>query len=71
LSCDYSQIELRILAHLSGDELLIESFIRGEDIHTETAARIYNIDPVFVTPAMRRQAKAVNFGIVYGMGSLV
>ncbi|MBU2462317.1 DNA polymerase I, partial [bacterium] len=69
LSCDYSQIELRILAHLSGDELLIESFIRGEDIHTETAARIYNIDPVFVTPAMRRQAKAVNFGIVYGMGS--
>ncbi|MEK9148668.1 MAG: DNA polymerase, partial [Candidatus Desantisbacteria bacterium] len=64
----YSQIELRLLAHLSGDELLIESFIRGDDIHTETAARIYNIDPVFVTQAMRRQAKAVNFGIVYGMG---
>ncbi|MDI6752701.1 MAG: DNA polymerase I, partial [bacterium] len=68
LSADYSQIELRLLAHLSDDELLIASFLAGEDIHTETAARIYNIDPVFVTQAMRRQAKAVNFGIIYGMG---
>lgn len=65
---DYSQIELRVLAHLSGDEALQRIFQRGEDIHTATAAEVFGVAPPFVTPDMRRQAKAVNFGILYGMG---
>jgi len=63
---DYSQIELRLLAHMSGDPLLVEAFRRGEDIHTRTAAEVFRVGPLMVTPEMRRRAKAVNFGIVYG-----
>lgn len=67
IGADYSQIELRILAHLSGDEALIEAFRRGRDIHAETAAQVFGVPPERVTPEMRRQAKVINFGIVYGM----
>ncbi len=63
---DYSQIELRLLAHMSRDPALVESFTRNEDIHTRTAAEVFKIDPLMITPEMRRSAKAVNFGIVYG-----
>jgi len=63
---DYSQIELRLLAHMSEDKVLVESFGRGEDIHTRTAAEVFGVAPLMVTPEMRRNAKAVNFGIVYG-----
>lgn len=66
LACDYSQIELRLLAHLSGDEHLIEAFCEGEDFHAETAARVFGVPISEVTPALRSRAKAVNFGIVYG-----
>lgn len=69
LSVDYSQIELRILAHLSGDEGLIEAFCSGADFHTATAARIFGVKPDEVDSAMRSRAKAVNFGIVYGQGA--
>ncbi|MGQ9499198.1 MAG: DNA polymerase I [Dissulfurimicrobium sp.] len=67
LSADYSQIDLRVLAHYCGDETLIHAFKRDEDIHIRTAAEVYDIMPEFVTPEMRRVAKTVNFGIVYGM----
>lgn len=67
LSADYSQIELRILAHLSGDEALIDAFRNDMDIHTRTAADVFGVDIDKVTALMRRQAKAVNFGIVYGI----
>jgi DNA polymerase-1 len=67
LSADYSQIELRILAHLSGDEALIEAFRKDLDVHTSTAATVFEVPLEEVTPLMRRQAKAVNFGIVYGI----
>lgn len=67
LSADYSQIELRILAHYSDDPTLIRAFQDGEDIHTRTATEVFNLLPGFVTPELRRQAKAINFGIVYGM----
>jgi DNA polymerase-1 len=70
LSADYSQIELRIMAHLSGDERLIEDFRKGEDIHTSTAAAILDIPVEEVTADERRQAKTVNFGVMYGMGSV-
>jgi len=63
---DYSQIELRLLAHMSGDPVLVDSFTRNEDIHTRTAAEVFKVNPLMVTPDMRRSAKAVNFGIVYG-----
>jgi DNA polymerase I len=63
---DYSQIELRLLAHFSQDPVLTEAFRNGEDIHTRTAAEVFNVSPMMVTPDMRRDAKAVNFGIVYG-----
>ncbi|HLC26076.1 MAG TPA: DNA polymerase I [bacterium] len=66
LSADYSQIELRILAHFAGDEVMQEAFQRGEDIHARTAAEIFGVDSLGVTPEMRRVAKTVNFGIVYG-----
>ena len=69
ISADYSQIELRILAHLSGDGPLSEAFARGADIHTDTAARVFHVPGDLVTPDMRRQAKAVNFGVVYGMSA--
>ena len=68
LSADYSQIELRVLAHLSADPALIEAFHSGQDIHTSTAATLFGVLPGLVTGEMRRRAKAVNFGIVYGMG---
>jgi DNA polymerase I len=67
MSADYSQVELRILAHLSGDEALIDAFRQGIDIHTRTAADVFEVPIEEVTPLMRRQAKAVNFGIVYGI----
>jgi len=68
VSADYSQIELRFLAHLSGDENLTRAFVKGEDIHAATAARIFGTSENQVTPEMRRRAKVVNFGIIYGMG---
>jgi DNA polymerase-1 len=67
LAADYSQIELRIFAHLSGEEALLEAFRRNEDIHTRTAADILHVAPDAVTPEMRRLAKVVNFGILYGI----
>ena len=66
LVADYSQIELRLLAHMSEDPVLSESFRRNEDIHTRTAAEVFKVDPTLVSSDMRRAAKAVNFGIVYG-----
>lgn len=66
---DYSQIELRVLAHLSGDKAMIKTFCDGGDIHTETAASVLNVPPELITPEQRRSAKAVNFGIVYGIGA--
>lgn len=63
---DYSQIELRLLAHMSLDPVLVDAFRHGEDIHTRTAAEVFGVGPMMVTPEMRRNAKAVNFGIVYG-----
>lgn len=66
VAADYSQIELRLLAHMSRDKVLTEAFIHGEDIHTRTAAEVFGVPPLMVTPEMRRDAKAVNFGIVYG-----
>ncbi|MEK6776155.1 MAG: DNA polymerase I [bacterium] len=68
LSADYSQVELRILAHLSKDQTLITAFENQEDIHTRTAAEIFGLPTEMVTPEMRRDAKVVNFGIIYGMG---
>jgi DNA polymerase I len=69
LSADYSQIELRLLAHFSQDPLLDEAFRRGDDIHTLTASRVFGVPPLMVTPDHRRQAKVVNFGIVYGLSA--
>ncbi|WP_455136602.1 DNA polymerase I [Thermophilibacter sp.] len=66
LACDYSQIELRLLAHLSGDEHLVAAFCEGADFHRATAARVFGVGVDEVTPQMRSRAKAVNFGIVYG-----
>ncbi|MBZ9608559.1 DNA polymerase I [Clostridium estertheticum] len=68
LSADYSQIELRVLAHIAGDENLIEAFIKHCDIHTKTASEVFNVPVGEVTALMRSNAKAVNFGIVYGIG---
>lgn len=68
IDADYSQIELRILAHISGDRNMIEAFNSGADIHTSTAATVFGVAPEDVTPEMRKRAKAVNFGILYGMG---
>lgn len=68
VDADYSQIELRVMAHLSGDENMIAAFTSGEDIHTSTAAKIFDMPPEMVTPEMRTAAKAVNFGIIYGIG---
>lgn len=69
LDADYSQIELRVLAHIANDENMIAAFASGEDIHTNTAAQVFDLPPMFVTPLMRSRAKAVNFGIVYGIGA--
>ena len=69
VDADYSQIELRVLAALAEDTAMIEAFRSGEDIHTKTAAQVFDLPPAFVTPQMRSRAKAVNFGIVYGIGA--
>jgi DNA polymerase I len=66
ITADYSQIELRLLAHLSRDPVLVDAFRKGDDIHTRTAAEVFHVDPLSITADMRRRAKAVNFGIVYG-----
>lgn len=69
VSADYSQIELRVLAHLSDEERLKDSFHSGRDIHTETASWVFSIEPGLVTPELRRVAKMINFGLLYGMSS--
>ena len=69
IDADYSQIELRVLAHLSGDDNMINAFKNNEDIHTITASQVFGLPPEMVTPEMRSRAKAVNFGIVYGIGA--
>jgi DNA polymerase-1 len=69
LAADYSQIDLRVLAHYSQDAVLLQAFRSGGDIHARTAAQLFSVSPVFVTPEMRRVAKTINFGIVYGMSS--
>jgi DNA polymerase-1 len=66
---DYSQIDLRVLAHYSQDKALLEAFRSGQDIHNQTAAEIFFVSPMLITPQMRRVAKTINFGIVYGMSS--
>ncbi|MFZ2223577.1 MAG: DNA polymerase I [Candidatus Deferrimicrobium sp.] len=67
VGADYSQVELRLLAHLSGDAELIRRFRQGDDIHTATAAAVFGVDPSAVSPELRRRAKVINFGILYGM----
>lgn len=69
IDADYSQIELRVLAHISGDKNMIDAFKSGEDIHAKTASQVFNLPPIFITPELRSRAKAVNFGIVYGIGA--
>jgi DNA polymerase-1 len=68
VAADYSQIELRILAHVSEDPVLMAAFAAGDDIHTRTAAEIFRVRPDAITPDMRRTAKVINFGVIYGMG---
>jgi DNA polymerase-1 len=69
VSADYSQIELRIMAHLSGDPGLLDAFARGEDVHRATAAEVFGVTPLEVTSDQRRAAKAINFGLIYGMSA--
>jgi DNA polymerase-1 len=69
LSADYSQVELRILAHYSDDQILIRAFEKNEDVHARTAAEVFQVPPSSITPELRRQAKAINFGIIYGMSA--
>jgi DNA polymerase-1 len=69
LTADYSQIELRLLAHFSADPLLVEAYRRNDDVHTLTASQVFGVPPLMVTPEHRRQAKVVNFGIVYGLSA--
>lgn len=69
ISADYSQIELVVMAHLSGDKIMREAFLSGEDIHKATASLIYNVRVDDVTPEMRRTAKTINFGVIYGMSA--
>jgi DNA polymerase-1 len=69
VAADYSQVELRILAHIAGEQALIDAFRAGEDIHTSTAATVLGIAPALVSPEQRRAAKTINFGIMYGMSA--
>jgi DNA polymerase I len=69
VSADYSQIELRIMAHISGDEAMLRAFAEGEDIHRATAAEIFGVAPADVQPEQRRYAKVINFGLIYGMSA--
>ncbi|HLC40366.1 MAG TPA: DNA polymerase I [Methylomirabilota bacterium] len=69
LAADYSQVELRVLAHCAGEDVLIDSFRRGEDIHTRTASEVFHVEPERVTEEMRRVAKTVNFGVIYGVSA--
>ena len=69
LAADYSQIELRLIAELSNDQAMLDAFINGQDIHTATAAKVYNVELASVTPDQRRNAKTVNFSIIYGAGA--
>ena len=69
ISADYSQIELRIMAAFSGDEAMIEAFRKGEDIHRDTASRVYGVMPALVTDGQRSRCKMVNFGIIYGISA--
>jgi DNA polymerase-1 len=69
ISADYSQIELRVLAHLSRDPVFCDAFARDEDIHTRTASEVFGLFPEMVTSEMRRQAKTINFGVIYGQGA--
>jgi DNA polymerase-1 len=69
VSADYSQVELRILAHYSDDQILIQSFLDDEDIHTRTACEVFQVSPEMISAELRRQAKAINFGIIYGMSA--
>ena len=69
MAADYSQIELRIMAHLSKDQSLVDAFARGDDIHRATAAEVFDLQPMFVTDEQRRRAKAINFGLIYGMSA--
>ena len=69
VSADYSQIELRLMAAMSGDTAMLEAFRRGEDIHRDTASRVYDVMPAFVTPEQRSKCKMVNFGIIYGISA--
>ena len=70
VGADYSQVELRVMAHLSGDEAFVVAFRGGRDIHRETAARIFGVDAEDVTPSMREQAKTINFATIYGQGPI-
>jgi DNA polymerase I len=69
MAVDYSQIELRIVAHMAQDEAMLAAFKAGQDIHATTAAAVHGIDLAEVTPEMRRHAKAINFGLIYGMSA--
>ncbi|MBO7720975.1 MAG: DNA polymerase I [Kiritimatiellae bacterium] len=69
VSADYSQIELRLMAAMSGDPAMLDAFRRGDDIHRDTASRVFNVMPAFVTPEQRSQCKMVNFGIIYGISA--
>ena len=69
MSCDYSQVELRVLAHMAQDKLLLESFLNGQDVHARTAAEVFGVPLEQVDSMMRTRAKAVNFGILYGISS--
>jgi DNA polymerase-1 len=69
IDADYSQIELRVLAHVANDQAMIDGFNSNEDIHRITASQVFNLPPAMVTPLLRSRAKAVNFGIVYGIGA--